>query len=449
MVAFSEQRPGRADLVVVGGGLAGLTAAAKAAKAGKSVILLEQAKTVGGRAATLVRDGVHFNLGAHALYKAGHAARVLGELGVEFTGKTPKVGRFPVFLGGKAFVAPVDTWGLLTSRLLGLREKARFVGFLRSVGSLETSALAQTHVRDWLRERAGDGNLEAILRTLFRVTTYAADPGALSAGAALDQFRLSLAGVLYVDGGWQTLADGLRDAARRSGASVLTSARVEALRNVGNGVDVRLADGSELHAGAAVVALAPKAACSVLGLSEDAPLARRVAKAVPLRAACLDLALDGLARPNCRFALGVDAPLYYSLHSATANLARRGVAVVQMMKYLAPGAESASQARAIEGELEAWLDVLQPGWRSRVLDRRFLPGMVVSHDSPRPETGGLAGRPAVADSGVPGVFLAGDWVGPVGLLADAAAASGEAAASAALAALDHAYSAGSLVDVGR
>jgi phytoene dehydrogenase-like protein len=63
MVALSEQRPGRADLVVVGGGLAGLTAAAKAAKAGKSVVLLEQAKTVGGRAATLVRDGVHFNLG--------------------------------------------------------------------------------------------------------------------------------------------------------------------------------------------------------------------------------------------------------------------------------------------------------------------------------------------------------------------------------------------------
>ncbi|CAB4590552.1 unannotated protein [freshwater metagenome] len=33
---------------------------------------------------------------------------------------------------------------------------------------------------------------------------------------------------------------------------------------------------------------------------------------------------------------------------------------------------------------------------------------------------------------MPGVFVAGDWVGPVGLLADASAASGTTAARAAL-----------------
>ena len=35
-------------------------------------------------------------------------------------------------------------------------------------------------------------------------------------------------------------------------------------------------------------------------------------------------------------------------------------------------------------------------------------------------------------TGVPGVFMAGDWVGPEGLLADTALASGQAAAQAAL-----------------
>jgi len=38
----------------------------------------------------------------------------------------------------------------------------------------------------------------------------------------------------------------------------------------------------------------------------------------------------------------------------------------------------------------------------------------------------------VTDTGVDGVFLAGDWVGPTGLLADAALASGRAAALGAL-----------------
>ena len=48
------------------------------------------------------------------------------------------------------------------------------------------------------------------------------------------------------------------------------------------------------------------------------------------------------------------------------------------------------------------------------------------------ESGGMRGRPTVTDSGVPGVFLAGDWVGPAGHLADASLASAEAAVAAAV-----------------
>jgi hypothetical protein len=51
---------------------------------------------------------------------------------------------------------------------------------------------------------------------------------------------------------------------------------------------------------------------------------------------------------------------------------------------------------------------------------------------PRACTGSLAGRPTVTATGVARVFAAGDWIGPEGLLADAALASGQAAALAAL-----------------
>jgi thioredoxin reductase len=47
------------------------------------------------------------------------------------------------------------------------------------------------------------------------------------------------------------------------------------------------------------------------------------------------------------------------------------------------------------------------------------------------ELGGLAGRPAATASAVPGVFLAGDWVGPAGHLLDASLASAEAAVAVA------------------
>ena len=82
-------------------------------------------------------------------------------------------------------------------------------------------------------------------------------------------------------------------------------------------------------------------------------------------------------------------------------------------------------------ELRAYLRVLgvEP---EDVITSRFLPRMVVAGALPLAAAGGLAGRPAVTASGVTGVYLAGDWVGPRGWLSDASLASGRAAAVAAL-----------------
>jgi predicted NAD/FAD-dependent oxidoreductase len=67
-----------------------------------------------------------------------------------------------------------------------------------------------------------------------------------------------------------------------------------------------------------------------------------------------------------------------------------------------------------------------------VLHERYLHRTVVTHGAPTAAGGGLTGRPSVDALGLPGVYLAGDWVGAEGLLADAAAASGIAAARAAV-----------------
>jgi len=70
------------DLVVIGGGLAGLAAAALAARQGRRVRLFEKAGELGGRASTQLKEGFAFNVGPHALYRGGAAMRVLAQLGV-------------------------------------------------------------------------------------------------------------------------------------------------------------------------------------------------------------------------------------------------------------------------------------------------------------------------------------------------------------------------------
>ena len=121
------------DLVVVGGGLAGLSAAALVAQAGRSVILFEQAGEVGGRAATQVRQGVFFNLGPHALYFLGHAFRLMRELDVPFTGRIPNPGKSLLLTRRGEAPLPRGLVSLVGSRLFSIREKGRLIRFLATL----------------------------------------------------------------------------------------------------------------------------------------------------------------------------------------------------------------------------------------------------------------------------------------------------------------------------
>ena len=129
-------------------------------------------------------------------------------------------------------------------------------------------------------------------------------------------------------------------------------------------------------------------------------------------------------------AFSVDAPLYFSVHSAVARLAPKAGAVVHVARYLDPGEQR--DVEWVRRDLERFLDDVQPGWRREVVESSFAPRLVVSHDVGLAETGGVAGRAPVQLPDRDGVYLAGDWVGPEGLLADAAAASARAAAAAVL-----------------
>lgn len=435
MISTTDKTPRHADLIVVGGGLAGLSAAALVAREGRSVVVLERASRLGGRAATHVRQGIHFNVGPHALYCQGHAYRLFKKLHVPFAGRFPDASGGLFFDGDSSYAIPSGFGSLLGSRLFTLREKWRLTRILYSLKRMNARRLDRIPLRDWIDQTAGGGGLAAFLGTLFRVSTFAADHARLSAGAAIDQLRLALDGnVWYLDGGWQSMVDGLRDRAVEAGAEIRTGARVESVRSEGGGVSVQLAGGGVLRGRAAVLAIGPDEVAELLELPEDEPLVLWASGRSRVRAASLDVALDRLPNPETRLAFGLDRPLYYSVHSASAKLAPEGVAVLHVMTYL--GGDSTEPAEGVEGELESLLDRLQPGWRPFVVERRFLPAMTVAHALPRAGEGGLAARPAVSARERPNVFLAGDWVGARGLLADASAASAEEAAGLVLTALE-------------
>jgi phytoene dehydrogenase-like protein len=73
-------------VMIVGGGLSGLSAAAILARAGYAVTVFEKAGASGGYARSKQHGAFTFNLGAHAFYLGGPGEELLSELGVRYRG---------------------------------------------------------------------------------------------------------------------------------------------------------------------------------------------------------------------------------------------------------------------------------------------------------------------------------------------------------------------------
>lgn len=407
----------RTDVAVVGGGIAGLVAAALARRDGQQVVVIDPAP-LGGRGRTDERGGFLFNRGPHAVYLGGPADRTLRGLGCDLAGVPPSASVFGR-LGDTVHPLPTSAGSLLRTPLLGTRGKVALARFQSRLKAAKPNTLADTTFADWLDAQHLPADARSLVEMLARVATYTNAPELASADMVVGQVQMAGAkGVRYLHGGWQTIVDHL---ARLAGtATAHHQATATAITRDGDDVVIECAGGSQVIARAAVVALAdPHATARLLG---RAPFH----VGPPVEAACLDL---GLQTPPPRgLLLGIDQPLYLSVHSPSARLAPAGRSVVHVARYLSPGETNEAERARTQLRDHAVHAGIAP---EQIVEERFLHRMTVVGAMATAATGGLPGRPRTHDSGIAGLFLAGDWVGPTGHLLDASVASAAEASAAA------------------
>ncbi|KGX86281.1 phytoene desaturase family protein [Pontibacillus marinus] len=410
------------DVVIVGGGLAGYVAANYLGKTSLNILLLEKGKKLGGRARTDVLKGQYFNIGPHALYKKGRAKPILDELDIHISGQSPKLNG--VLVGeDQEYKAPFTPGGLFSTRFLNWRERMEWIGVLARINKIDINELATITYQLWVQQNVRSSNVQQLLYILARIATYCHAPEKVSAKIILSHIQRVNGGVIYLDGGWQFMIDQLHNQAIMAGVEVQKKSHVKQIVTREEDLtELQLSNGETINAERVIFTGSPQDMKGIITDGEESiQLAERIE---PVKAATLDVALSTLPNPKKKFAVGLNDPLYFSVHSGYARLSEdnKGI-VLHVLKYLHPDEDL--DHRKIKEELEQFLERMQPGWKEYKITSRLLPAMTVNQRLPKVEDKGeftksmLFSRP---------IYVAGDWASPDSMLSEAAITSGKRAA---------------------
>ncbi|MEP7104898.1 MAG: NAD(P)/FAD-dependent oxidoreductase [Chloroflexota bacterium] len=306
--------------MVVGAGLAGLTAGALLARVGQRVVVVEAAESAGGCMRARTGGGFRFDGGPNLSGPGGPGEifdRVLTEVGVRDRCRLLKVDPlFRVVLPGLEFTGPGDLDGhfealaaTFPSERAGLQSLLALCRALQAQAhdlppSLPTAQLDQlvdgyATVFRYLNATAGEVVAEHIHDARARAVLLAPGnvlqlpPSQLSFLAYAQSLVCTLSGPFMCAGTFQSLADALAAGLDLQGGRLLVGTAAERIVfDHGRAAGVQLADGRALQAGA-VIAAAGGAPTYVRLLGEDMPdsMRRRLQRLRPSHSTyLLDLA---------------------------------------------------------------------------------------------------------------------------------------------------------------
>ena len=146
---MAEQQTDTPPVAVLGAGPAGLTAAYKLAKRGRSVVVFEADEAIGGLAQTAVRDGYRFDLGGHRFFtKSAEVERLWDEvLGAEMLVR-PRLSR--IYWRGRFVDYPLRAGDVIAK--VGPLELARCAA---SYARARTRSSPDESFEDWVTARFG------------------------------------------------------------------------------------------------------------------------------------------------------------------------------------------------------------------------------------------------------------------------------------------------------
>ena len=405
-----------AHVVVVGGGLAGLSAGIACADAGARVTLLEARPRLGGATFSTRLGGIEVDNGQHVFLRCCSAYRgFLERLGVtELVELQPRLSVPVRAPGGRraairrhrlpcpAHLAP----SLLGFRLLPFAARLRAGLTTRRLGALDLDdpRLDAISFGEWLRRQGeSDASIARFWDLFVRATlNIPAEEASLQLAAMVYQVGL-LTDATAGDIGWSRVplsklhADPAEEALRKAGAVVRVRSRVTQVDDAGVQVD-----GERLAADAVIVAAPNEAAAELLpeAAGVDREGLRKLGRSAIVN---LHVVLDRrvVTEP---FVATVDSPLQWIFDRSEGAGLDHG----QLLAVSLSGAEAwlARPRAELQAVFTRALAELYPAARDVRVEQLFVTSEPAATFRQAPGCGAL--RPGTKTA-LPGLFLAGAW----------------------------------------
>ncbi|KNX36964.1 phytoene desaturase family protein [Luteipulveratus halotolerans] len=303
-------------VIVVGAGLAGLSAALHLTGAGREVTVLESADGPGGRAPRLQRSGYSLDTGPTVVTVPGVLADAFAAVGEDLDDHVRLLPVDPAYVAqlhdGSTLALTTDS-AVMASRIQALAGPGDAAGYLRLVDHLRAlycvelpsfidrnlgspASLANRSLLDIVRLQ-GFSRLDRVIARYFederlrRAFSFQALYAGVSPARALGVFAIITAmdlveGVTYPQGGINAIPAAMAGALARHGAEIRYGTTVTSVVDDGRSVSVTTADGVRHVADSVVLTCEPDSAATLLG--DRSPRALR--RPVRLSPSCVVLA---------------------------------------------------------------------------------------------------------------------------------------------------------------
>ncbi|WP_338470855.1 FAD-dependent oxidoreductase [Niallia sp. XMNu-256] len=218
------------EAIIVGGGLAGLTAAALLANQGQKVLVLERGN-LGGRAVTMNIKGYKFNFGAHAIYgRDTSTLRILEkELGIDIGWRDFNPQKAKYDLGSTLTDIPANIFGLFRTRVMKNASKVKFTyEILKTLIGTEKGH-PRISIKKWMDDKQVTEDVQEMMLTLASSNFFTREPERIPSDVYFNYYQRLFSTnkpVTYVEGGWQALINEFVRVIEENGGEIKTKAKV-------------------------------------------------------------------------------------------------------------------------------------------------------------------------------------------------------------------------------